>query len=153
MDKQKILIGGVIFLSLVVLLVIVGKIFMKPTGGATSLSPTEVMDEPIPTIDSSVMVELKQQTGSHDVVLSMSDLPKGTESIDYELSYETVKQGLQGVIGTIVVTDEKSYEKKLTLGTCSSGACVYHEVDGAIKLNLKFTGSFGEKIFEKEYEL
>jgi len=57
------------------------------------------------------------------------------------------------VIGTIALNSESEYLKKITLGTCSSGKCVYHEVVGKIKVSLKFTGSYGEKIFEKEYEL
>jgi hypothetical protein len=43
--------------------------------------------------------------------------------------------------------------RKIVLGTCSSGTCRYHNILGPIKLNLKFTGSYGEKIYEKEFKI
>lgn len=108
----------------------------------------------IPTIDSSVKVELIPLTNKREVSLNVDEIPNSTESVDYELSYQTKEQGLQGVIGTITLNNiEKKFEKKITLGTCSSGRCVYHEVVSKIKLTLKFTGNYGEKIFEKEFEI
>ena len=106
----------------------------------------------IPTVDSAVKVDLTSVNGK-EVTLSIVGIPSGTTSIDYELSYQTAQQGLQGVIGTIQIANESKYDKKLTLGTCSSGTCVYHQVVGKIKLTLRFTSDQGEKIFEKEYSL
>jgi hypothetical protein len=147
--NKKFYIGG-----LVVLIILVVGVFLfsrkqvnKQTTGDTS--PT---DQILPTVDSSVTVSLTSQTGNKELLLKVSNLPSGTQSVDYELSYQTAQQGLQGVIGT-VTNEGNSFEKKLTLGTCSSGTCVYHQVVGKIKLTLKFTGDYGEKIFEKEYEL
>lgn len=108
----------------------------------------------IPTVSSSVKVNLVTLTGGHDVSLNVSGIPSGTTSIDYELSYQTAQQGLQGVIGTITPNSgESTFEKKLTLGTCSSGTCVYHQVVGQIKVTLKFTTDSGQQIFEKEFSL
>ncbi len=113
------------------------------------VTPTEMV---IPTIDSSVKVDLTSVNGK-EVALSITGIPSGTNSIDYELSYLTAQQGLQGVLGTIQIDNVSEYDKKLTLGTCSSGACVYHQVVGKIKLTLKFNSDRGEKIFEKEFEI
>lgn len=113
------------------------------------VTPSEAV---IPTVDSSVKVDLTSVNGK-EVSLSITGIPSGTNSIDYELSYQTAQQGLQGVLGTIQIDNESEYDKKLTLGTCSSGACVYHQVVGKIKLTLKFNNNKGEKIFEKEYEI
>jgi len=107
----------------------------------------------IPTVDASVKVDLSQATGGKEVNLAVSGIPSGTESIDYELSYNTKSQGLQGVIGSAKVGGEQDFSKQITLGTCSSGRCVYHEVVGKVKLSLRFGGSYGEKIFDKEYQL
>lgn len=107
----------------------------------------------IPTVDSSVKVELTSPTKGKEVSLKIDSIPSGTTSIDYELSYQTAQQGLQGVIGTIPIEGQSEYEKKLTLGTCSSGTCVYHQVVGKIKLTLKFNSDKGEKIFEKEFAI
>lgn len=116
---------------------------------ASTPEPTETV---IPTIDSSVKVDLISTLDGKEVLLDIKGIPSGTQTIDYELSYQTKQQGLQGVIGTIPLDTESGYEKKITLGTCSSGRCVYHEVVGKIKLTLKFAGNYGDKIFEKEYE-
>lgn len=140
--------------SIVVFIVIVvGMLMLRKANNAptpTSQQPTEAV---IPTIDSSVKVDLTSSTGGKEVLLEIKNIPSGTQTIDYELSYQTKQQGLQGVIGTITLNNEPEYQKKITLGTCSSGKCVYHEVVGKIKLSLKFTGSYGEKVFEKEYEI
>lgn len=134
------------------LLVIGVFIFNRKQVSKVTIEDTSPTDQIIPTIDNSVDVSLTSQTGNKEVLLEVSNMPKNTQSVDYELSYQTAQQGLQGVIGT-VTNEGDSFEKKLTLGTCSSGTCVYHQVVGKIKLTLKFTGEYGEKIFEKEYEL
>jgi hypothetical protein len=147
-NKKIVIVGGII---IVILLLVIGYWLIGRKNSQpikTTTEPTEVV---IPTIDSSVKVNLSTTIAGKEVVLSIKDIPKNTEIIDYELSYQTQQQGLQGVIGTITVSKENQYEKKLTLGTCSSGTCVYHQVVGKIKLTLKFTGGYGEKLFEKEY--
>lgn len=107
----------------------------------------------IPTVDSSTIVALKSLQGNREIVLEGKGIPNGTSSMDYELSYDTKDQGKQGVIGTISTINGNSFEKQMTLGTCSSGRCVYHEVIGSIQVTLKFTGEYGEKILIKELSL
>lgn len=107
----------------------------------------------IPTVDSSTIVALKSLQGNREIVLEGKGIPNGTSSMDYELSYDTKDQGKQGVIGTISTINGGSFEKQMTLGTCSSGRCVYHEVIGSIQVTLKFTGEYGEKILIKELSL
>lgn len=154
MNKQKLMIGGAVLVSVLILVFIISKFFMKSDkSGSNTVSPTEMAEEVIPTVDSSVVVKLESATNGQEVVLTVENVPSETTSIDYELSYQTEKQGLQGVIGTIKAEESKSYEKKLTLGTCSSGTCVYHQVVGSIKLNLRFSGGYGEKVWEKEIKL
>ena len=148
--KIVMIVGGV----LLVLFVLAGWMLMnKKTAVSNNNNQPASQEEVIPTIDSSVKVDLTSLTGGHDVSLSVANIPSGTTSIDYELSYQTAQQGLQGVIGTITTDGKSTFEKKLTLGTCSSGTCVYHQVVGKIKLTLKFSSDSGEKIFEKEYGL
>jgi len=107
----------------------------------------------IPTVDASVIVTLSALQGNKEIVLKSSSIPNGTTSVDYELSYDTKAQGKQGVIGTISEIKGSSLEKQMTLGTCSSGRCVYHEVIGAVQVTLKFTGEYGEKVLSKEFSL
>ena len=147
--NKKFYIGGLI---VIVLLVIGFFIFNRKQADKQTVADTSPADQIIPTIDGSVTVSLTSQTDNKDLLLKVGNIPKNTQSIDYELSYQTAQQGLQGVIGT-VTSEKDNFEKKLTLGTCSSGTCVYHQVVGKIKLTLKFTGEYGEKIFEKEYAI
>lgn len=118
------------------------------TGGAL-----QETSDAVPTVDPSVKVDLKPSSTKKEVTLSLAGIPAGTASVDYELSYEEKTKGLQGVIGVIPLSGQDTFEKKITLGTCSSGRCVYHEVVGKIKLSLKFSGSYGDKMFEKEYDI
>jgi hypothetical protein len=148
-QKKYLIIGAVLILLFIIGYWLLAKNKPPKTENKEAL-PTEVL---IPTIDNSVRVSLTDLGNGKEVALKIVNVPKGTESVDYELSYNTAQQGLQGVIGTINVSGETSYEKKITLGTCSSGTCVYHQVVGKIKLSLKFNGSYGEKVFEKEYSI
>jgi hypothetical protein len=107
----------------------------------------------IPTVDASTTVTLTALQGNREIVLKSSSVPNGTTSVDYELSYDTKAQGKQGVIGTISDIKGNNFEKQMTLGTCSSGRCVYHEVVGAIQVTLRFTGEYGEKVLSKEFTL
>lgn len=107
----------------------------------------------IPTVDASTTVTLTAMQGNKEIALKSSSVPNGTTSVDYELSYDTKAQGKQGVIGTISSISGSSFEKQMTLGTCSSGRCVYHEVVGSIQVTLKFTGDYGEKVLSKEFTL
>lgn len=153
MEKNKKLAILIAITGFVLLLLVYLLFFRKASVNKTAqtVSPTE---ELIPTVDSSVSVELKAKLAGKEVLLNIRSIPSGTSSIEYSLSYSTKQQGLQGVIGTITLPPgSDQYEKQITLGTCSSGTCVYHEVDGSIKLTLKFNGDYGEKIFEKEYQL
>ena len=107
----------------------------------------------IPTVGASTTVTLTALSGSKEILLKSEGIPTGTTSIDYELSYDTKAQGKQGVIGTVTDFTGNSFEKQMTLGTCSSGHCVYHEVVGAVQVTLKFTGDYGEKVLSKEFTL
>ena len=146
------LIGGILLTILLVGGVLINSRKIKvEKPEEEELLPTEVV---IPTIDKNVVVDLTSSSLGREVALQIKKIPKGTKSIDYELSYQTRQQGLQGVIGTIQLkTNQSEVNKQLTLGTCSSGTCIYHQVVGKIRLNLRFTGDYGDKVFEKEYEL
>lgn len=111
--------------------------------------PTDAI---IPTIDSSVKISLTPLAGRKEVMLSIKNMPKNTNSLEYILSYETREGGLQGVNSTAEITDG-DFEKKITLGTCSSGTCVYHNIKDKIKVELVFKGNNGDKYFTKEYEI
>lgn len=163
--KKYLMFGG-----LIVLLLIIGFFIFSRSNvnkeEATDIEPTE---EILPTVDSSVKVEFKSFKKG-EALLTVSNEPKGTNLIEFELSYsvvntdtsegggDTVDQGAIGKcyrVSGIWECGESSGGggRKIVLGTCSSGVCRYHNVVGRVKVVLKFTGDYGQKIFEKEYEL
>jgi hypothetical protein len=113
------------------------------------VTPSEAI---IPTVDSSVKISLTPLTGKKEVMLSIKNMPKNTNSLEYILSYETREGGLQGVNSTAEIIGS-DFEKKITLGTCSSGTCVYHNIKDKIKVELVFKGDNGDRYFTKEYAL
>ncbi len=139
---------GALVLLVIIYLVIAGKKTSKQeTGGQM---PTEVV---VPTVDSSVKVDLIS-SNRKEATLIIRGIPNETTSITYELSYATKDGGLQGANGTVSLTNsEREFTKQITLGTCSSGTCVYHNIKGKIKVDLKFNGSYGERTYEKEFEI
>ena len=113
----------------------------------------EQVQDAIPTVDSSTSVGISSKPGKKEITLKIFGIPTGTTLVDYELSYQTKAQGTQGVIGTVTELSAAKIEKEITLGTCSSGKCVYHEVTGPVQVTIKFSGDYGEKVYDKRFFL
>jgi len=144
----------VIVVGILVLVGIAGGLYLSQKKPQVAEAPKQKIEVgAIPTVDASTLVTLTSDTASKQVILKSTNIPNGTTSVDYELSYDTKSQGKQGALGTITDIAGGSFERKILLGTCSSGHCVYHEVISAIQVTLKFTGDFGEKILSKEFSL
>ncbi len=162
MNSQKKVIIGVV----VAVLIGVGAWFVSNANNAKK-SQTESVLENEPTIapvDSSVVVKLMESTKKGEVEVRVSNAPEGTKKADMELTYNREKRPEDetdsdvipdGVLaGCDFKNGQRSCEKTgITLGTCSSGVCRYHTVVGPIKLSVVFSGSYGERIFEKEFSL
>lgn len=151
MKKNNIIIGFIVLVLVLgsLSMVILGR---KSVNKTPVVTPTE--EEIAPTVDSSVKVTMKSKNNKRAVDLTIDGIPSSTESIEYEISYQSKQRGLQGIIGMIQVKeDEKSRTISREFGTCSSGTCIYDEVVGNIKLGLVFDGAYGKRSFDKEYEL
>lgn len=153
-NQQKyVIFGGV------VLLLIIGGFIMMGRGGSSvseNGSQEEVLPDTVayPTVDASVIVELTADRLKREVTLDITGVPTGTESIEYELSYLAEGDLPKGVIGTIDVEGKSTVQKTgITLGTCSSGACVYDKGVESVRVSLKFNLPDGPQIFEKEFEI
>jgi len=154
-SKKTMLVGGLVVLIIGAALYY----FLVPKNGQGDNAPktNNVLNQGeniAPTVDASVKVRLTSGVGKKDAELKVEEVPSGTQTVEYMLSYQEKQKGLQGVLGTVTLGgNEKEFNKQITLGTCSSGRCVYHEVVGKVKATLKFSGTYGDKIFEKEYEM
>ena len=150
LQHQYIIFGIIIFLLIVVGLFFYMKV--KPSGQSAEKKDS-VFEEPtevIPTVDSSVKASIE---GSTEATISLSGIPAGTKEIEYELSYETKSGSIEGVFGKIEVNGSSQAEEEVTFGTCSSGVCRYHEIDGPINGVFKFSGSYGERLLETSFDL
>jgi hypothetical protein len=151
LNRKTIIIFGGIFLVLFILFGYWLLIARKTTvhNKNEQIAPS---DGVIPTVDSSVKINLTALTGKKEILLSIKNIPTSTTSLEYILSYETAEGGLQGVNSTAEIIGS-NFEKKITLGTCSSGTCVYHNIKDKIKVELIFKGDNGDKYFTKEYQI
>lgn len=163
MDKQKKIIIGVIC----AVVVIFGIWFATNASNKSKGQGTENVLENEPTIapvDSSVKVNLEDGARKGEVRITVKDAPEGTKKAEMELTYNRAARAEDDtdsdVIpdGVLTGCDFKSGQNScskegITLGTCSSGVCRYHSVVGSIKLSIIFSGSYGERSFEKEYKL
>jgi len=112
--------------------------------------------EVVPTVDASVKVDLTTDKLKQNATLTVDNYPTGTKSIEYELSYDALVEGEyvpKGVIGDADVTKGTMIEKKITLGTCSSGTCKYDQGVKSIHALVRFTGSYGAQLFEGDFDL
>lgn len=149
--NKKVMISFGITIIIIIILFILS--FNKPKSQQEE-SQEDVLpkSEIIPTVDASVIVDLTSKNNK-EVFLSVKNIPAGTADIEYELSYLARGDIPKGVIGTIALEDEKTIERKITLGTCSSGRCVYDQDVKKVKVSLKFNGDYGSRLFEKEFEI
>lgn len=152
MDKNKLIVA----VAVIVLLLLGGFFFLSNRGNKAQQSQNQTQSDVIPTVDASVKVDLSAKDATkHTIVLSIKNMPPQTNAIEYELSYETAQQGLQGVFTPepVAVKDGRDFTREIVLGTESSGHYVYHQVKGNITLSVKFHGAYGQKLFEKEFPL
>ncbi len=154
-NKNMLIVGGVILL-----LVVVGLFLTKSRNGADT---DQTMEEDVlpdveilPTVADTVKVDIKADAKKQEATLTINGVPVDTESIEYELSYESLIDGEKvpkGVIGTIEFDGKEPVSRKITLGTCSSGTCKYDKGITSIKASLKFTGTYGGQLYEGEFKL
>lgn len=128
----------------------VGNLFKKPQ--------TQIIEEEqqidLPPVDPSVVVDLQPQTGGKSVLLTVSKIPVGTSTIEYELSYITGEGLPKGALGKITLSNKTEVERDILLGTCSTGGkCTYDLGVTSVNLVLRFNSDSGATQFVKEYSL
>lgn len=150
MKKEPIVIIIVVLAILAISLLV----FKAKRGGEREVSPSPTPTPALPEVGEEIEVNLTSAQGGKAVILSISQIPLGTTSIDYELSYETGEGLPRGVLGTIrLKEDEETVEREIVLGTCSRNVCTYDEGVEKINLVLKFNSPEGSSQFQEEYEL
>ena len=164
-NKRNLIISGVILLFVIFIVVFV---IQKINSDKTNTEKQLINEEIVPTVDSNVKVMLEKSSKKGEVTLTIKDAPAGTKEIEYLLTYsrtnkeegnDMVQEGAMGKCiqklkpSSIWICQQPTSDEAIVLGTCSSGTCVYHEVIGDINVQLKFTGTYGERIYEKNFSL
>lgn len=110
---------------------------VAPGGGKRPGVQEQVVKE-LP-IEKRPFVSLTPRADGHEFHLIISNIPSGTESVEYELVYKVASGVTQGVPGTVKLSGKSSIERDLLLGTCSSGKCRYDEgvENGTFTLRLR----------------
>lgn len=142
----------------IVLLISIGLIFYLKTRFISQPEEETILPTPtvvLPTVSESIKVNLISRNASKAVDLNIEGLTADISSVEYELTYQTGSGLPRGVLGTINLKGVKSINKTdITLGTCSSGKCVYDLGVTSVNLSLKFNFSSGQSsIFQKSYSL
>lgn len=144
------------FLIVVVFLIVVlslGGFYIIKNNSSGNTEEEATPTPVLPPADPNIVVVLKPMPLTHEVELSISNFPSDVESIEYELIYKTPQKN-EGLTGTIKISGEKSVTRTITIGTCSSGKCVYHNpIDGKGTLTLKFNAKSGASRFQKDFQL
>ncbi len=155
LNKQMYIIVGVV----VVLIIVVAAFFMmrgKKEQSQIQTAQVQPTQEVIPTVDASVKVEVKSESDPKKFDMFIKGIPDKTKSLEYEISYETKEGEIQGFNSEVdIKSGQTTYEKKgFLLGTCSTGGkCTYHTVVGPLKVSIKFVGSYGQRLYENNFEL
>lgn len=141
--------------ALIIVLIFAGGVFVLRSGkNSQGSTATPSVTSFLPPADPNIKVDLKPINEGRIVILSLADIPGDTISIEYELTYVTENGLPKGVLGTTKLEPgQKSVEREITLGTCSSGKCVYDENVEKVTVTLKFNTSSGASRFQKEYNI
>lgn len=167
----------VIIVGIIAIVLLVGGIFLYQRRVAQQGQNEDVFqnEEVIPTVDSSVKVELKPYgTNKSIATLTVRSAPAGTKSINYEVTYKSESTGgfsdeglsgdvPQGAIGKCEKTGNtwecgnkepiSQGRRVIVFGTSSSGVYKFHKVIGKVRVTLIFEGSYGKRIFDKEFKI
>jgi len=97
-------------------------------------------------VEDRAYVKIIPNSNGRNLTLSMEDVKKQAESVDYELEYQAGSL-LQGAFGQIELSAIPA-RKDILLGSCSAGgACTYHEdvQGGSLLLNFDGDEDYGLK--------
>lgn len=139
------LVGGILLVSLV------GFIFFNLR--SKQITPQEEVAEKELVAEERPYVRLVPNSAGNELSFSVSRIPAGVSTIEYELTYIARAQPpdtgrvTQGVPGQVDVEGKTSIEeRKLTLGTCSGRVCRYDKDVGDINLAITLRDKKGKLI-------
>lgn len=128
LKNKKALIG----IGVIILLLIGGVLWMR-SRGASSETPEQTqkrrlsLPENIIPVAESPYISLSPTSDGRSITVTIHDLKKDAQELEYEIEYQTGGSSLQGFEDLLDLSQLPASATKL-LGSCSAGgACTYHE--------------------------
>jgi len=135
-----------ILLGVGVLVLVVGFLFMKGGKKDEAMEDEDANVAEVP-VDKRPYTTLTPSEDGHWLTLKLTDLKFDAESVEYQIVYTLPDGRNQGVPGTpILLSGTKDIERKLLLGTESSGKYYYDENVKEGTLTLRYRDSKGKLI-------
>lgn len=132
--------------AVIVVILVVGFVFIRNRQRSSQPAPVQQSpeQEAVQMKASDIGLVLIPNKSSTEVEMKIGDVSKFTH-FDYEMSYDAIVDGEsvpKGAIGSGDINPgDTSVDKKVTLGTCSSGTCKYDlgitKIAFIIRLTLK----------------
>jgi hypothetical protein len=131
--------------AIVLVLLIAGVLFIQNKKATKApVAQTTPEEQAIEMKPEDIGLELSPNAALTEVEMKISDVSK-FNSFEYEMNYDAIVDGEsvpRGAIGSgDVNSDDTSIDRKITIGTCSSGTCKYDKgvkkISFIIRLNLK----------------
>lgn len=141
------LILGVVVLGLSIYFVLG---FRNPSGNQDQETAVEI------AFDKRPVVSLTPSDDGHWLTLKVEEISIAkAKSLDYELLYTLPDGRTQGVPGTVDLSSQTSFERKLLLGSESSGKFRYDEgvEDGSLTIRLRDSGGKLLTRFSSKFKL
>lgn len=132
-----------LLLFLGILVLVVGFIFLKNKKKAPVVEEEAVAEIPFEKRPSAFLIP---SDDGHWLKMKINGIKVDAESLDYELLYKLPDGRTQGVPGTIQIEGGKDIERKLLLGSESSGKFRYDEGVENGTLTLRFRNGKGKLV-------
>lgn len=154
--KNKLALIGVA--AVVIVIGIAGVIFLQNQKKAQVPQVQQSPEEQAITMKpEDIALELTPNSANTEVAMKIGDVSKFTH-FDYEMNYDAIVNGEtvpRGAIGSGDITPgDKSVERKITIGTCSSGTCKYDKGVTKISFIVRLTLTNGKTgVVQKDLNL
>lgn len=154
MKDKRVLIAGLVLIVFLVLIGGVGFWLFGKKGNKEVALPTPTPEFWIETkLEDRPFLSLTPSEDGHWLNLVVSRI-KEAESLEYELSYATSEGVVQGSVGgPYSLQDGNSFEKKILLGSQSSGHFYYHLGVKKGNVSIRLNGGPGPRKFVSEFRL
>lgn len=129
---------------LVVGILLIGTIFFIQSRSSNKPPVEEEEDIPEVPFAQRPVVTLTPTEDGHYLLLNISNLVYGAETMEYLLEYKTATGETQGVSGRLDLADQSSLERELLLGSESSGKFRYDEGVEEGTITLRYRDSNGK---------